>query len=198
MGIFNKQATSTSPAQQTYDDYVNQQIDHYMKTWMPVQSYFTQQNEQDHFALGELDRGESAAAAEMQTDKISSGLLEQQEQHGAAPGSGAYTATMDRGADTAASGRALGLTGADIETQRAYLTGVQKALGMYQADSSMAMQGLHSAAEMQQEEAQLQADVNNSRMQTVGNISSALGGMAIQKEMGGGGGGGGLTSMGGG
>jgi len=196
MGVFNKQATATSPAQQAYDDAINQQVSNYMKTWMPVQSYFTQQNEQNHYALQDIDRGETAAAAQLQSDKISSGLLEQDEQHGAAPGSGAYTATMEKGTEMTATAKGLGLTGADVETQRAYLQGVQKALGMYQADSSMALQGIHSAAEMQQEEAQLQADVNNSRMQTVGNISSALGGMAIQKEMGGSGGGG-LSSMGG-
>lgn len=173
MGIFNKQATATSPAQQAYDDAVNQQISHYMKTWMPVQSYFTEQNQQDHFALGELDRGQDATAAELQANKISSGLLEQTEERGGAPGSGAYTANLEEGTEMGSTGRALGLTGADIETQRAYLGGVQKALGMYQSDSSMALQGLHSAAEMQQQEAQLGTDINNSRMATVGQLAAA-------------------------
>lgn len=185
MGMFNKQSTPTSPAQQAYDDAVNQQVEHYMKTWMPVQSYFTEQNEQNHYALQDIDRGQTAAAAQLQTDKISAGLLAQDEQHGAEPGSGAYTATMEKSTEMGATAKGLGLTGADIETQRAYLQGVQKALGMYQTDSSMAMNSMRIAAQEQQGEALLNTDINNSRMATEGQIAAMGLGSAVKGYSGG-------------
>jgi hypothetical protein len=193
MGIFNKEATETTPAQQQYNDNVNTQVGHYIKTVMPLNAFYTQQNENNRAGMQDIAEGQQASAASVQAQQVSGALTERHEQEGAAPGSGAFAADIVHGGEMDAAARSSGITGADADAQRSYLGAVTKALGNDNASAQIGLQGLASAANQEQQEAQIATDIDNSRKAQVGQISTTLFGSGIQgMARGGGGGGGGM------
>lgn len=186
MGMFSKEATQTSPAMQQYNSNVDAQVSHYVKTVMPLQAFYTEQNNADRAGLQDMAEGQQTNAASLQAGQISGALTAKREQQGAGEGSGAYTAEIENGGELDAAARSSGITQADLEAKQSYLQAVQKAMTNENTSAQIAMGGLGSAANQEQQEAQLTADIDNSRQAMVGQISTALVGAGIQ-HMGGGG-----------
>lgn len=151
-GLFAKGGGGTTLGQQAVTTASKEQIQNYLNTWLPVQSYFAGQNEAQKGFNAAQARGQASAMTAGNEAKAMGGL---NQTYGGQMGSGRALSTLGGLTNSAAMYNAGGLTAADAAARRDYVRGSLTSLGLLQKDQNIALGGMKSVAAAQAQEAGL-------------------------------------------
>jgi hypothetical protein len=180
-GIFQKggKGVPLTPAQLQLQQAALQNAQHFSNVWLPLQSFFAQQVNQQAPGLKEMGRGTAAASARAAGDAALGTGLAADSGAGAAAGSGRYLRDLGAGFNAAAAGAGAGLAAADAAGDQHYVNGLQQILGVGQADQKFAMGGLQQAANAQAQEAGATAQANQAQAQGAGQTLGSAAGLLV-------------------
>lgn len=146
--------SETTPAQLAITNSSREQMQNYLGKWLPVQSYFINQQQtmkgfNTQQTRGQVNAGVNAAEGQA-LNKFNSAS-------GGQVGSGRMMSGLTGLTNNAAMSTASGLTSADAAARRDYVKGLQTSLGLTQKTGNLALQGMKTAGTTQAQEAGLAA-----------------------------------------
>ena len=177
-GALSKSAAPMTPAMQASQKATVDKLGNYMKTWMPVHRYFAQRVEQDAPGLKDVQRGQAGADATAAGGEQAGVLTGVLANRGASAGSGRSVMALADNANNTAAGVASGMTSATSAADRSYVSGLQKAMSLGQAEQSMALNGINAAAQASNAEQSQYESQRAAEQQGYGQLTGLAGGLA--------------------
>lgn len=163
-----------TPAQQQLLQSAIEQTKNYMNTWLPAQRYFIQSTVGNEPGIQASNMGRAGAGAVTQ----GSGMLQQFQKsalaRGASAGSGNFLAGLTDIAGNTGGSSGAAESGAALSSDRAYMSALQKALGLTVQDQGLAIKGLSEASNIQAQEAGANASQNAANLQGAGELGAAI------------------------
>lgn len=159
-----------TPAQSKMLQAAQSSMSNFQKTWLPVQSYYSQYLATNQSPLSQQAQGEATGAARA---KATGAMLHDAAVKGARAGvgSGGFESALGSAANEGGAYAGRAGTSAALNAQQAYESGLANLVNVTNSDQSLANKGLSTAANVQGAEQQAAVQQGQGNLQGLGQLA---------------------------